>query len=81
MSRSFEVLGRMFVLGTVTAPHMAAGKAHTQIHPGIAHCNTFRADRDVLRVNVFDLIQMGAGDGRHGGVNRDHDCLFLVGNA
>jgi hypothetical protein len=37
MVRDFEVLARVLVLGRVTATHMAAGKTHPQVNPGVAH--------------------------------------------
>ena len=35
------VLGRVLVLGLVTAADVPAGETYAQVHPGIAHCQTF----------------------------------------
>ena len=55
-----KMLRRMFVLGTVTAPHMPARETHAQIDPRVADLYAILAHRDVLRMDVADLVSMGA---------------------
>ena len=43
MTGGFEVLRGVFILGIITASHMTAGQAQTQMNPGVSHLQTLQA--------------------------------------
>lgn len=47
---------RVLVLGTITTSHVATDHAHAEVHPRVAKLYAFFADRDVLWMDVADLI-------------------------
>jgi hypothetical protein len=53
-----KVLGRMFVLGGIAAAYVAANLAKPQVHPTVAHLQTFLAALGRARAYVLYLIQM-----------------------
>ncbi len=50
----------VLVLGTVTATDVAADEAHAEVHPGVTDLDAFFADGDIFRMDVTDLVFMGA---------------------
>jgi hypothetical protein len=58
-----KMLGGMLVFGIVAAAHMAAGKAETQMDPGVSHLKAFLAAVSA-RLHLADLLDVCAG--RHG---------------
>ena len=59
MSSCVKVLCRMFIPGIIAARYMSAYQTHAQMHPGIAHIDTFLTDVS-CRLQKFDLIEMAA---------------------
>ena len=64
MVRGVEVLGGVPVPGVVAAPDVSAGATQAQVHPGVAHGETFLATIGVRRGRA-DGFQVDAGFG-HG---------------
>lgn len=52
-----EVFRRMFVFARITTADMAAGATQAQVHPGVAHLQTFFTPARVRR-HVAYLVQM-----------------------
>jgi hypothetical protein len=61
MLHGVEMLGGVFVFGGITAAHVAAYQAQTQMYPPVAHFYAFGADvggggGDFYLVEVFALV-------------------------
>jgi len=52
-----KMLCRMFVLRRIAAPDVAANHAKAQVHPDIAHLETFFA-APCVRFDILDLVGM-----------------------
>jgi len=61
MAGRVEMFRRVLVLRAVAAPDISADEAHPQIDPCVAELYAFFADRDVFRMDITDLVEMGAG--------------------
>src|SRR5271157_1403620 len=64
MLRAMKVFGGVLVLRGIAAAHIAAFKAQSQMHPGVAELDAIFADVH-LGVLDFDLIEMCAGFGHN----------------
>jgi hypothetical protein len=51
----------MLIFRTVTAPDMAAGKAHAQAYPCVTDLNTVFTHCDIFWVNVANLVFVATG--------------------
>ena len=60
MAGRFEVLRRVLVLRAVAAADVAARQALAQVHPRVADLHAIFANRDVLRMDILDLVNVRA---------------------
>lgn len=60
------MFGRVLVLRTITASHVATDKTHAQIDPRVARLDAIFANRDIFRVHIPNLVFMGTKCFFHG---------------
>jgi hypothetical protein len=56
-----KVFGGMFVFGRITTANMAAFHAQAQMDPGVARFQAFLTTLWRMRLDVVNMIEMGAG--------------------
>ncbi len=55
-----EMFRSVLILGTVTTSHMTAREALTQAHPYVADLDAILTHRNVLRMDIADLVAVSA---------------------
>jgi hypothetical protein len=60
MAGCVEMFCGVFVFRAVTTADMAAREAHPQVYPRVADLHALLANRDVFRMDIFYLADVGA---------------------
>ena len=56
-----KMFAGVFILRRVTAAHVAAFEAETEVDPGVARVQAFLTTFGRVRLDVVNVIKMGAG--------------------